>query len=431
MESSSSSPSSSSSSSSSSGRPPIEWYAWPGGQATALNPTESFESSDFGLEGNVDWDVGKGGVPAVIIETGGTTASNRSSITVRYDTMSPSTSYKHAAEIHATKGGKSDKKLRTVFRAKFDDLKFSGKLHDKNKLRFGTQHGTKTDYCGFNWPPEDNAERVVGKMQATLTTEPSRIYWIARNVTWTDSHSGKSGEFHIRLHRKIIATAVGQTVVDSLRTTTTNHQNWQYDGESDPGDAQNPTATGSTAFRIDPPGFLPKYSRQQAARSDFREICEWHNGTRWWIITPEQGATWHFNGTQILDPNNPGGPGIKGGENSHGAGIPAQNIPNSQPQTNPSANPATAQQGDTVRLATNPTDADNDYLTFEWTQTDGAPVNLIPDNTAEKPLFVAPAGPDTLKFSVTVKDITVELHHHKPDNGTSTAKEVTVIIEED
>jgi hypothetical protein len=61
----------------------LEWKAWPGGNAdTSLNATETFTSSQFGFTGNCNWDVGQGVVDGKILETGTTTATNRSSITV-------------------------------------------------------------------------------------------------------------------------------------------------------------------------------------------------------------------------------------------------------------------------------------------------------------------------------------------------------------
>ena len=72
-------------------------------------------------------------------------------------------------------------------------------------------------------------------------------------------------------------------------------------------------------------------------------------------------------------------------------------------------------------------DADNDTLTYDWTQTAGPNVTLS-SSTAQKPTFTAPAGPKTLKFDLKVKDITAGLHHHKPTNSESLADSVTITV---
>ncbi|MEU8224188.1 discoidin domain-containing protein [Kribbella sp. NPDC048915] len=72
----------------------------------------------------------------------------------------------------------------------------------------------------------------------------------------------------------------------------------------------------------------------------------------------------------------------------------------------PVANAGTAQSvaaGATVTLNGSGTDADNDPLTYAWTQT-GGPAVTLSSTTAAKPTFTAPATPATLTFSLVVRD---------------------------
>ncbi|TDD27308.1 hypothetical protein E1218_10780 [Kribbella turkmenica] len=73
----------------------------------------------------------------------------------------------------------------------------------------------------------------------------------------------------------------------------------------------------------------------------------------------------------------------------------------------PVANAGTAQTvntGTTVTLdGSGSRDADNDPLTYTWTQT-GGPVVTLSSRTVQKPTFTAPATPATLTFSLVVRD---------------------------
>ncbi|MFK4083638.1 PKD domain-containing protein [Kribbella sp. NPDC020789] len=72
----------------------------------------------------------------------------------------------------------------------------------------------------------------------------------------------------------------------------------------------------------------------------------------------------------------------------------------------PVANAGTPQSvvvGATVTLDGSGTDADNDPLTYAWTQT-GGPAVTLSSTTAAKPTFTAPAAPATLTFSLVVRD---------------------------
>ena len=73
----------------------------------------------------------------------------------------------------------------------------------------------------------------------------------------------------------------------------------------------------------------------------------------------------------------------------------------------PVANAGTAQTvntGTTVTLdGSGSRDADNDPLTYMWTQT-GGPAVTLSSRTVQKPTFIAPATPATLTFSLVVRD---------------------------
>ncbi|MFF1822142.1 discoidin domain-containing protein [Kribbella sp. NPDC058245] len=73
----------------------------------------------------------------------------------------------------------------------------------------------------------------------------------------------------------------------------------------------------------------------------------------------------------------------------------------------PVANAGTAQTvntGTTVTLdGSGSRDADNDPLTYTWTQT-GGPAVTLSSRTVQKPTFTAPATPATLTFSLVVRD---------------------------
>ncbi|WP_433169159.1 PKD domain-containing protein [Kribbella sp. CA-247076] len=73
----------------------------------------------------------------------------------------------------------------------------------------------------------------------------------------------------------------------------------------------------------------------------------------------------------------------------------------------PVANAGTAQTvntGTTVTLdGSGSRDADNDPLTYTWTQT-GGPAVTLSSRTVQKPTFAAPATPATLTFSLVVRD---------------------------
>jgi glycosyltransferase involved in cell wall biosynthesis len=402
--------------------PPDEWKAWPGGQTDAsLNPTEAFSSTDFGFTDEVDWDVGGGGVAAVIVETGTTTATGRETITVRYDTKSPTAAVDDTAWVQATKGGETKTKKRTVFKVTWS-LKFDGDLHADDNLRFFRTGGTDTDKCEFNWDGENGATRTTAKMEATLDFSPTGIKWSARGVSFKYSTQAGS-KFSCRLHRRKISTSVCQEAPSGAnRYILMNDAGWVYDGNSDAADAQHPTdAKPNKAFRIDEPSFDAAGWLQFALRVDFREVAQWHNGSGWSQISVSSEGEWYANETSVL-PN-----GAKGGTNDQGSGG-AENVPNTKPVADAGFD-QTVGTGEAAQLfGFASSDADNDTLTYQWAQTAGTPVTLS-DATAENPTFTAPGTAGTLKFALKVKDITAGLHHHQPTNSESDADGVTITVE--
>ncbi len=174
------------------------------------------------------------------------------------------------------------------------------------------------------------------------------------------------------------------------------------------------------AFRMDWPG-SGGTTAQRARRHDFREVAEWDNGGGWCVISNAAEGEWHANITEVLPD------GRKGGTNNHAPGLPAENIPNARPVADAGPDQSVASSAAVTLDGSGSSDADNDSLTYKWTQTAGQQVTLS-DDTAQKPTFTAPAGPATLTFELKVKDITEALHHHNPGNAESFPDSVTITV---
>jgi len=255
-------------------------------------------------------------------------------------------------------------------------------------------------------------------MEGTLNFSPTGIRWSSRGVNFIFS-TDPAGPFSFRLHRRKIFTSVGQKIGEP-RVVESNTPDWEYDGDSDDLDAQYPTdAKPNHAFRIDQPSFDPVPRRQKSFRLDLRELAEWYDGKAWIQITKSSTGEWHANLSSVP-------PGVKGDVNNLGAGLP-QNVLNSRPVAS-SGIPQSVHVGATVTLdGSLSSDANNDLLTYKWTQTP-VPTVTLSDATAEKPTFTAPAVPTSLTFELRVTDITKGLFHHNPGNGESTADSVTVTV---
>ena len=407
-----------------------KWGAWPGGQGTtSLNPTETINSSDLGLSGNVKWAVNHGGTSANIISHTPSTGDKWSQVVVRYDTQSSDNTFTEAVEIKAYDTG-ADSKIagvrRTVFTCTWSPPNTTTDLDmPDNTLRFPGTSGTDDDKAEFNWDGENNATRTSAKMEGILNFTPTDIDWDARGVNRVYSNNGGSGKWKFRLQRQRIATIIGQPVGTGTRNIYYNDPDWVYDGQSDSGDAKYQSTTKpNKAFRIDAPSFDAADSLQTGLRADFRELAEWDNGNGWSIITSTTNAEWHENETSVL-PN-----GAKGGANNHGAGATAADVPNTKPVANAGSNQYVG-GGVLVTLdGSGSSDADNDSLTYQWTQTGGIPVTLS-SNTVMCPTFTTPLGPATYHvFQLKVSDICKDLHHHNPGNYESDPDTVYIFADD-
>jgi hypothetical protein len=360
---------------------------------------------------------------AIILETSGSTATNRSSITVRYTVVSGTANEGDTVLVQATQGGVTKTKKRTVFRVSWS-LKFGGALDPENGRSFLAKFGTNTRTCGFNWPPDYNATWVAAKMEAVLSFWPQAIPWSARGVTFKYGQEGGFPKFGLRLERKRMASDVEQPNGATNRRIKTDQDDWFYDDLSGSDDCQHPTdAQPDKAFRIDAPGFDPTEFVQKAMRGDLREIAQWCDGGGWKDISSASNGEWHANLTSVL-PN-----GTKGGTNSHGEGVPAANVPNTQPVANATGPTQPVASGAQVILdGAGSSDADKDTLTYKWTQTAGPQVTLS-STTAKSPDFTAPTGPATLTFELKVKDITQDLSSHNPGNAESQPSTVTITVQ--
>ena len=263
--------------------PDPDWKAWPGGRtAQVLNPQETFSSTDFGFSGNIDWDVGQGKIAGKIIETDGTTATGRATITVRYDTRSATSAKTHTVQIRATKDGVTKTQTRTVFTGTWS-INSTTTLANENNLRFDPAWGTSTNKCAFNWPDEDGARFVAGKIEAKLKFEPTGIQWTDRGVTFTYSNTPDPPQkYMFRVQRKGIRTQMYQTKQAKSQRNYGyyNDLSWEYDDEATAATTQYPTKPNTNspdwAFRMDAPNFDPNSScRTQCGLTSVK----WANGT--------------------------------------------------------------------------------------------------------------------------------------------------------
>ncbi|MBX3354485.1 MAG: hypothetical protein KF724_02170 [Phycisphaeraceae bacterium] len=317
-------------------------------------------------------------------------------------------------------------KKRTVFRVTWSTT-FQGPVDADSTLRFPADTGTADHMCAFNWAGDDGATRIAAKMEATATFSPSGIDWPARGVLFVYSMHGGGAKFRCRLHRykrwQVVAQVINtpNRIIPVQGGQPLNDADWVYDGHSDPGDAQYPTAAKpDKAFRIDAPGFPPSAFAQAAMRADFVEVLEWHNGSAWIRCSSSAYADWYTNITAIL-PN-----AAQGTPNNHGRGT-AANVPNVSPVANAGPNQAV---GGSILVTLNglaSSDVDNDVLTYLWNQT-GGPAVTLSNNTLAQPTFTSPPGPATLTFELRVSDITKALHHHTPGNYESLPDDVEIQV---
>jgi len=416
-----------------------KWGAWPGGQEwTYLNPEERLTSTDLGLSGGVKWSVDSAGDGAQIISHFPVSGDKWTEIHVQYNETSDDNTFTKAVEIKAYDTG-PDSKLaavrRTVFTGTWRNVNISNTVDEKNALRFSGDSGTNTNQCEFNWDGERGASLCAAKIELGLDIEPQDIDWDARGVHF--EHTGEANpsgnKWDCRFARWRRGQAVGQLqgwadrrIVNFYLAVPANDSDWTWDSPfAEESGAQYPKADVPNAgFTLDEPGFDPTGRLQGAQRMDMRESLDWYvpDMYLWHRVTPWR--PWHANITAVL-PN-----GTQDGANNHGGTGYADDIPNQQPV----ANAGDDQQVyflDTVQLdGTGSSDADNDGLSYRWTQTDGPSVYMTGSYTAT-PEFTAPEEPCTLTFQLIVRDICEQLHFHRPDNYESNPDTVTVTVQGD
>ncbi|TDD58515.1 hypothetical protein E1263_19080 [Kribbella antibiotica] len=135
-------------------------------------------------------------------------------------------------------------------------------------------------------------------------------------------------------------------------------------------------------------------------------IIEWKRGTDVWretIVDAGESYTISLSGAEdgaMIETNNDLQPFTVSISNC--TPRPLSELPNHVPVANAGAAQSVA-VGTPVTLNGSGTDADNDPLTYTWTQT-GGPAVTLSSTTAAKPTFTAPATPATLTFSLVVRD---------------------------
>ena len=114
--------------------------------------------------------------------------------------------------------------------------------------------------------------------------------------------------------------------------------------------------------------------------------------------------------------------GSSGGDDSGGGSPPPPPLPPAAPVTNAGAD-QTVQELTVVNLLGSATDANNDPITYAWTQTVGPAVTIITPNAAGAS-FTAPdvliGSPQTLTFELTASD----------PGGLSSSDQVNVVVQE-
>jgi hypothetical protein len=401
-----------------------ELLIWPGGHAdTALNPAETFSSSDFGFTGAVNWDVSKGGAGAVIVETGTQTASALESVSVRYDTTSPTKNPTDTVQVQAVSGGETRTKFRTVFTFTPRAVNTSNPLDADNTKQFDIKGGT-TNLAEVH-TPAGASDWFMAKAEIIFDITPQGIAWSGGGAISfvTNAPPGLKGNITARRQTKFTK---GEQQNGTPNRIHTDQITFIDAGPCTAADFQEPTdAKPNALYRLASEGFDPSNLLQGYLRADYNDYLEFHDGTAWVRITPEAG--WFANLTGSLNAAPPPGAGAP---NNSGAGANAEKVPNQTPVINP-AGEMYAAPGDTnVRLSVSGTDPDNDVTgNFRWVQTSGTPVALSGGGVGNPVTFTAPAGNGDLGFTVTCTDGT-DILSRAPGNHQSAPVNVTVHIVE-
>ena len=401
-----------------------ELLIWPGGQAdTALNPAETFASTDFGFAGAVNWDVSKGGAGAVIVETGTQTANALESISVQYNTTSPTKNPTDTVQVQAVSAGETRTKFRTVFSFTPRAINTSNPLNADNSKQFDIKGGT-TNLAGVH-TPAGAGDWFMAKAEIIFDITPQGIAWSGGGAISfvTNAPPGLKGNITARRQTKFTKGEQQNGTPNRIHTDQTAFIDA---APCTAADFQEPTdAKPNALYRLANEGFDPSNLLQGYLRADYNDYLEFHNGAAWVRITPELG--WFANLTGSLNAAPPPGAGAP---NNIGAGANAEKVPNQTPVINP-VNEIYAGPGDTnVRLSAAATDPDNDVTgNFRWVQTSGNPVVLSGGGAGNPVTFTAPAGNGDLGFTVTCTDGTETLSR-APGNHQSAAVNVTVHIVE-
>lgn len=404
-----------------------ELFAWPGGQSDpTLNPAEIFASTDFGMTGNVNWDVSGGAPGAVIIETGTQTANGLASISVRYDTVSPSKSPNHAAWVKASDGTNEVTKFRTVFIFVARTVNTSSLVESSNTKRFAATGGTGNTQAGVAVPGTDGATWFLAKTETVYDIGPQDIGWSGSGgISFvTGAPAGIKGNIIARRETRFVK---GEQANGAANRTHSDQVAWISAGNSSADDLQGPTdAAPNELFRMANEGFDPANLLQGYWRADFRDFLEFHNGTQWIRITPF--AEWFANLTAKLNATGTVPPDV-GDLNETDAGTTTAVIPNTTPVANPADTEIYAGLNEQVVLNSAFTDADNDIAVINWVQTSGNPVVLSAGGVGPSVNFNSPAANGDLEFDVTATDSTQGLAH-APGNSVSAPAHVVVRIVE-
>lgn len=408
------------------------WKAWPGGNNDgSLNPTETISSSDVGLSGAVDWILTHGGTSGATIVSSvpaggsGSSATGKTSITIRYDTKSADSSFTKGVEVKGYATGANSKLgavRRTAFKATWGTPNTTNNLDGDNTLRFSDNTGTYVAKCEFNYDGENGAEKIAAKIECIATFDPSGIDWAARGVSFVFGALASGSGYQCRAYREKMGAHGGQLITSSVRDISSYFAIWVVDGSSDNIDCLYPTTTKpNKLFRIDAPGIDANICTQFYQRRNYREFLQWHNGTEWTRCSPY--SEWYVNITGNL-PNC-----AKGTPNNHGSGATTEKVPNTKPVAN-AGNDQMVASGILVQLnGSASSDADNDVLTYSWTQTAGPAVTLS-GATASQPTFTAPTVGTTtvLTFELKVKDGTQSLGSFAPVNYESDPDSVSITV---
>ncbi|HRP32404.1 MAG TPA: hypothetical protein PKV73_10950, partial [Agriterribacter sp.] len=299
-----------------------ELLIWPGGQSdTALNPAETFASTDFAFAGAVNWDVSKGGAGAVIVETGMQTANGLESISVRYDSTSPSKNPTDTVQVQAISGGETRTKFRTVFSFAPRVINTSNPLDADNTKQFNIKGGT-TNLAGVH-TPAGAGDWFMAKAEIIFDITPQGIGWSGGGAISfvTGNPPGTKGNIIARRETKFTK---GEQANGAANRTHTDQVNFISAGDSTADDMQAPTdAKPNALYRLANEGFDPSNLLQGYLRADYRDYLEFNTGTGWVRIT--NYTEWFANLTGSLNAAPPPGTGAP---NNIGAGANGEKVPN-------------------------------------------------------------------------------------------------------